>query len=100
MHPFNFLTYICQNLNHNVNLIPLNNYTLVKAISQEKTGVFQVAQSDKPIRGVVISTHEGSKLKQGDTILYARESGVSIDVDGVEHVLLRGTEIYAVISNL
>ena len=83
-----------------MNIKTLNNYTLVKAISQEKTGVFQVAQSDKPIRGIVISTHEGSLLNEGDIVLYARESGVSIDVDGVECVLLKRTEIYAVIYNL
>ncbi|ADK80840.1 co-chaperone GroES [Sediminispirochaeta smaragdinae] len=83
---------------------PLGDRVLVKLESgEEKTagGIFipQTAQ-EKTQTGVVveIGDDETIKVKAGDKVMYDKYAGTQIKVDGEEHLLLRFSDILAVIG--
>lgn len=57
---------------------------------------------EKPQRGIVIAVGTGKKdepmtVKAGDKILYGKYSGTEITVDGKDLLIMRESDIYAVI---
>lgn len=64
--------------------------------------------ADKSTRGRVVSVGPGKLLgsgargdmgiEEGDLVLYTRYAGSEILVDGVEHVIMRATEVLAVVA--
>lgn len=57
---------------------------------------------EKPQRGTVIAVGAGKKdepmtVKSGDKILYGKYSGTEISVDGKDYLIMRESDIYAVI---
>jgi len=57
---------------------------------------------EKPQRGIVIAVGSGKKdepmtVKTGDKILYGKYSGTEISVDGKDYLIMRESDIYAVI---
>jgi len=58
---------------------------------------------EKPQRGIVISTSDvddkGNKatVKPGDTVLYGKYAGTEIQVEGKEYLIMRESDIFAVI---
>ena len=63
---------------------------------------------EKPQRGTVLAvgpgriTDEGAKLpmdvKEGDTILYGKYSGTEVTVDGDELLIIRESDVLAIIN--
>jgi chaperonin GroES len=90
----------------NVSIKPLADRVLVEpAAAEEKTaGGLYIPDTakEKPMRGTVIAVGNGKKdepltVKAGDTVLYGKYSGTEISVDGKDYLIMRESDIYAVI---
>jgi chaperonin GroES len=90
----------------NVNLKPLADRVLVEAAAaEEKTAggiIIPDTAKEKPQRGKVVAVGTGKKdepltVKVGDTVLYGKYSGTEISVDGKEYLMMRESDIFAII---
>lgn len=94
------------------NIRPLGDRVLVKAVErteQTKSGLFlpDTAQ-EKPQEALVLAVGNGKlldngtrtpiDLKPGDKVLYSKYAGTEIKQDEEEYIILRETDILAVIS--
>lgn len=62
---------------------------------------------EKPMQGEVIAVGKGRmtddgkmialELKVGDKILYGKYSGTEVTVDGIEYLIMRESDVYAII---
>ncbi|WP_448529787.1 co-chaperone GroES [Raineya sp.] len=57
---------------------------------------------EKPQRGVVVAVGKGKKdepmtVKEGDTVLYGKYAGTEITVDGKEYLIMRESDIFAIL---
>ena len=89
-----------------VNIKPLADRVLVEpAPAEAKTAggiIIPDTAQEKPQTGKVIAVGAGKKdepmtLKVGDTILYGKYSGTEIQVDGKEFLIMRESDIYAIV---
>jgi chaperonin GroES len=85
---------------------PLADRVLVEpAASEEKTSggiIIPDTAKEKPQKGVVIAVGAGKKdepmtLKAGDKVLYGKYSGTEINVEGKDYLIMRESDIYAII---
>jgi len=58
---------------------------------------------EKPLRGTVLAVGNGTKdeemvLKEGDNVLYGKYAGTEIDLDGDKVLIMRQSEVLAVIE--
>jgi chaperonin GroES len=94
----------------NVNIKPIagtaNRVVVEPAAVEEKTasGLYiPDTAKEKPQRGIVVSVSEvddkGNKpaVKSGDTVLYGKYSGTEITIEGKEYLIMRESDIYAVV---
>jgi chaperonin GroES len=84
-----------------------NRVVVEAAAAEEKTasGIFiPDTAKEKPQKGTVISVSEedgkGKKptVAPGDTVLYGKYAGTEITYEGKEYLIMRETDIYAVLS--
>jgi len=89
-----------------VSLKPLADRVLVEpAAAEEKTasGLYiPDTAKEKPQRGEVVAAGEGKKdepmtVKAGDTVLYGKYAGTEITVDGKDYLIMRESDIFAII---
>ena len=89
-----------------INVKPLADRVLVEpAEAETKTAggiIIPDTAKEKPMRGKVIATGAGKKdepitVKAGDTVLYGKYSGTEIQIDGKEYLIMRESDIYAII---
>jgi chaperonin GroES len=89
-----------------VNVKPLADRVLVEpAAAEEKTasGLFiPDTAKEKPQKGKVIAVGSGKKdepitVKVGDTVLYGKYSGTEITVEGKEYLIMRESDIFAIV---
>jgi chaperonin GroES len=89
-----------------VSLKPLADRVLVEpAAAEEKTVggiIIPDTAKEKPQRGKVVAAGTGKKdepmtVKAGDTILYGKYAGTEITVDGKEYLIMRESDIFAII---
>jgi chaperonin GroES len=89
-----------------VNVKPLADRVLVEpAAAETKTasGLFiPDSAKEKPQRGTIVAIGNGKKdepitVKVGDTVLYGKYSGTEINVDGKDYLIMRESDIFAVI---
>lgn len=87
---------------------PLGDRVLVEAAPAEEMTASGIIIPDtakeKPQRGKVIAVGEGKKdepmtVQVGDNVLYGKYSGTEITLDGAELLIMRESDIYAVINN-
>lgn len=57
---------------------------------------------EKPLQGTVIAVGPGNKdvtmeVKKGDTVLYSKYGGQEITVDGKDYLIMKQSEILAII---
>ncbi|MDH5599002.1 MAG: co-chaperone GroES [Cyclobacteriaceae bacterium] len=85
---------------------PLADRVLVEAAAaEEKTSsgiIIPDTAKEKPQKGVVIAVGNGKKdepltVKEGDTVLYGKYSGTEITIDGTEYLMMRESDILAII---
>jgi len=90
----------------NVNITPLHDRVIVKAApAEEKTAggiIIPDTAKEKPQRGTVIAAGPGKKdepmtVKEGDSILYGKYAGTEISFEGNEYLIMRESDILAVI---
>jgi chaperonin GroES len=86
---------------------PLADRVLVEAAAAEEMTASGIIIPDtakeKPQRGKVIAVGEGKKdepmtVKAGDNVLYGKYSGTEINLNGKELLIMRQSDIYAVIK--
>ncbi len=90
----------------NINIKPLADRVLVEpAPAEEKTasGLFiPDTAKEKPQRGVVVAVGTGKKdepltVKVNDTVLYGKYAGTEITIDGKEYLIMRESDIFAIL---
>lgn len=95
-----------------MNLKPLGDRVIVKPKEAEEVTkggiILPDTAKEKPQEGEVVAagpgrvTEDGKKiameLKVGDKILYGKYSGTEIKIDEVEYLIMRETDVYAVIQ--
>ncbi len=91
---------------------PLSDRVVVKpSEAEEKTSggiILPDTAKEKPQEGTVIAVGPGKvsengtkvamEVKVGNKILYGKYSGTEVTIDGVEHLIMRESDILAVIS--
>ncbi len=89
-----------------VKIKPLADRVLVEpAEAETKTAsgiIIPDTAKEKPQRGKVIAVGQGKKdepmtVNVGDMVLYGKYSGTEINVDGTEYLIMRESDIYAII---
>lgn len=89
-----------------VNIKPLADRVLVEpAAAEERTAsgiIIPDTAKEKPQKGSIIAVGSGKKdepltVKVGDTVLYGKYAGTEITVDGKEYLIMRESDIFAVL---
>lgn len=57
---------------------------------------------EKPQKGTIVAAGPGKKdepvtVKVGDSVLYGKYAGTEINVDGVEYLIMRESDIFAIL---
>lgn len=92
-------------------LRPLGDRVVIQpAEKEEKTAsgiILAESAQEKPMQGNVIAVGRGRyengsliemELKKGDTVLYGKYSGSEVKIDGEEYLIMKESEVLAVIS--
>lgn len=91
---------------------PLDDRVVVKPNDPETrtaSGIYlPESAKEKPMMGTIIAVGPGKlnddgqrtalSVKAGDTIVYGKYSGTEVEIDGVDHMILRESEILGVIE--
>jgi chaperonin GroES len=89
-----------------LNVTPLHDRVIVKpAPAEEKTAggiIIPDTAKEKPQRGTVIAAGPGKKdepvtVKAGNTVLYGKYAGTEISIDGEEYLIMRESDILAIV---
>jgi len=95
-----------------MNLRPLGDRMVVKPIEQEEvtsSGIYlPETAKEKPQQANVIAVGPGARdedgdriamdVKVGDVVLYAKYSGTSIKLNGSEYLILKETDVLAIVE--
>jgi chaperonin GroES len=95
-----------------MNLKPLGDRLVVKPTEQEEvtsSGIFlPETAKEKPQQGKVIAAGPGARkdtgeriamdVNVGDTVLYARYGGTNVKLDGAEYLILKETDVLAIVE--
>jgi chaperonin GroES len=90
-----------------VNVRPLSDRVLVQPAEAETTTksgiIIPDTAKEKPMKGKVIAAGPGKKdeptsVKVGDEVLYGKYAGTEISVDGSEYLIMRESDILAIVS--
>ncbi|MDR1344882.1 MAG: co-chaperone GroES [Tannerellaceae bacterium] len=89
-----------------MNIKPLADRVLIQpAAAEEKTVsgiIIPDSAKEKPLKGKVIAVGNGTKdeemvLKQDDLVLYGKYAGTEIELDGEKYLIMRQSDILAII---
>ena len=92
-------------------ITPLHDRVVVKpSPAEEKTAsglIIPDTAKEKPMQGEVVAVGAGKvsedgkvtplTLKKGDKVLYGKYSGTEITIDGDEYLIMRESDVYAII---
>ncbi len=95
-----------------MNLKPLGDRLVIKPLEQEEqttSGIFlPETAKEKPQQGKVIAAGPGARKETGervamdvnvdDTVLYAKYSGTTIKLNGAEYLILKETDVLAIVE--
>jgi chaperonin GroES len=95
-----------------MNLKPLGDRVIVKPMeAEEKTKggiILPDTAKEKPIEGTVVAAGPGKvsddgktikmEVKVGDKVLYGKYSGTEVTVEGEEYLIMRESDIFAIIG--
>ncbi len=85
---------------------PLADRVLVKPAAAEEKSMGGIIIPDtakeKPLKGEVVAVGNGTKdeemvLKAGDQVLYGKYAGTEIELDGENYLIMRQSDILAII---
>jgi chaperonin GroES len=94
-----------------LNIKPLADRVLVKpSKAEEKTAsgiIIPDTAKEKPMQGEIVAVGKGRvaddgkvsplELKVGDKVLYGKYSGTEVTFDGEEYLIMRESDVYAII---
>ncbi|MEO0311603.1 MAG: hypothetical protein RIQ89_1260 [Bacteroidota bacterium] len=89
-----------------ISLKPLADRVIIEvAAAEEKTAsgiIIPDTAKEKPQRGKVVAVGGGKKdepltVKVGDSVLYGKYAGTEISVEGKDYLIMRESDIFAVI---
>lgn len=89
-----------------INIKPLADRVVVQAAAaEEKTAsgiIIPDTAKEKPQKGTVVAVGAGKKdepmtVKVGDTVLYGKYAGTEINVDGTDVLIMRESDIFAIV---
>lgn len=89
-----------------LNIKPLADRVIVKPADAEQTTkggiIIPDTAKEKPQKGTVVAAGPGKKdepvtVKVGDTVLYGKYSGTEISVEGDDYLIMRESDILAVV---
>ncbi len=89
-----------------LNVTPLHDRVIVKAApAEEKTAggiIIPDTAKEKPQRGVVMAAGPGKKdepmsVKAGNNVLYGKYAGTEIQIEGIEYLIMRESDILAIV---
>jgi chaperonin GroES len=91
-----------------MNIRPLGDRILVKPLEHEETtksGIVlpDTAEKERKAQGQVVAIGEGEKiqklnLKIGDKVIFGKYAGDEVELDKVEHKILKDDEVLAVMN--
>jgi chaperonin GroES len=96
-----------------INLTPLADRVVVKALEAEaKTAsgiIIPDSAKEKPQKGTIVAVGAGKvsetdgkvialTVKVGDQVLYGKYSGTEVTVDGEDYLIMRESDIFAVLN--
>ena len=90
-----------------INVKPLADRVIIEpAAAEEKTAggiIIPDTAKEKPKKGKVIAAGSGKKdepvtVKEGDTVLYGQYSGTEIKIDGNDYLIMRESDIFAIVK--
>jgi len=95
-----------------MNLTPLHDRVIVKAAEAEQTTkggiIIPDTAKEKPMQGEIIAVGGGRiaddgkvmpmAVKAGDKVLYGKYSGTEVNIDGEEYLIMRESDIFAIIG--
>lgn len=91
----------------NISIKPLADRVLVEpAAAEEKTSggiIIPDTAKEKPQKGTVVAVGTGTKdeplqVKEGNSVLYGKYSGTEINIDGKDYLIMRESDIYAILG--
>jgi chaperonin GroES len=89
-----------------IKITPLADRVVIEpAPAEEKTLggiIIPDTAKEKPVKGTVVAVGPGKKdepttVKVGDKVLYGKYSGTEITIDGKDYMIMRESDLYAVI---
>ena len=93
------------------NIKPLADRVIIKAAEKEtmKGGIIiPDTVKEKPQQGTIVAVGPGSisdsgervkpEVKKGDVVLYGKYSGTEVNVDGVDYLILRESDVLAILG--
>jgi len=89
-----------------INVTPLHDRVIVKPdAAEEKTAggiIIPDTAKEKPQRGTIVAVGAGKKdepvtVKTGDTVLYGKYAGTEIQIEGQDLLIMRESDILAII---
>jgi chaperonin GroES len=95
-----------------MNLVPLHDRVIVKPSQPEEVTsggiIIPDTAKEKPQQGQIIAVGEGKQtedgkvmplqVKVGDNVLYGKYSGTEIAIEGEDHLMMRESDIFAIIK--
>lgn len=101
-----YLRKINQAIMAKINVKPLADRVLVEpAAAETKTAggiIIPDTAKEKPMKGKIVAVGNGKPdepmtVKVGDNVLYGKYAGTEIQVDGKEYLIMRESDIYAIV---
>ncbi|MCB0395598.1 MAG: co-chaperone GroES [Flavobacteriales bacterium] len=89
-----------------IQIKPLADRVLVEASAADETTaggiIIPDTAKEKPQKGKIVAVGTGKKdepltVKEGDTVLYGKYAGTEITVDGRDYLIMRESDIFAVL---
>ena len=89
-----------------IKLKPLGDRIIIEPQeAEDKTAsgiIIPDSAKEKPQKGEIVAIGTGKKdeplnVKVGDTILYGKYAGTEINIDGVEYLIMKESDIYGII---
>lgn len=91
---------------------PLQDRVLVKRVESETRSaggiIIPDTAKEKPLEGIVVAVGSGKRLddgsrvapevKEGDRVLFGKYAGTEIKVDGVDHMILKESDILGILD--
>ena len=90
-----------------MNIKPLaDRVVILPAPAEEKTIggiIIPDTAKEKPLKGEVKAVGNGTKdeemiLKEGDQVLYGKNAGTEIEIDGTKYLIMRQSDVLAILG--